>query len=226
LRFGEALPSAYGEGESLFWFHLPCAACMRPEKVLAALEAGAAGDDVPERDWLNWASAILERSQQPCGAEGDAAWGGPRGIHFRGRGGACRPADKAKSDDRRIATVDLERAARAGIEHPRLTELVRVERAASGRARCRSCHELVEKDRLRLALQTFSDGRFTASGTIHVECAEAYFGTAELRARLEHLQDLDPSLVPELERALADQRPIPKGDPAASELSPERAGLA
>jgi hypothetical protein len=36
-RFGEALPSAYGEGESLFWFHLPCAACARPEALLPVL---------------------------------------------------------------------------------------------------------------------------------------------------------------------------------------------
>ncbi len=39
-RFGEALPNAYGEGESLFWFHLPCAACSRPESVLPVLEHG------------------------------------------------------------------------------------------------------------------------------------------------------------------------------------------
>ncbi len=39
-RFGEALPNAYGEGESLFWFHLPCAACARPESLLPVLEQG------------------------------------------------------------------------------------------------------------------------------------------------------------------------------------------
>jgi ribosomal protein L37AE/L43A len=37
LRFGEALPSAYGEGESTFWFHVPCAACARPESLLPVL---------------------------------------------------------------------------------------------------------------------------------------------------------------------------------------------
>ncbi|HEX3775731.1 MAG TPA: hypothetical protein VHV51_14765 [Polyangiaceae bacterium] len=37
LRFGEALPNAYGEGESLFWFHLPCAACARPESFVPVL---------------------------------------------------------------------------------------------------------------------------------------------------------------------------------------------
>jgi ribosomal protein L37AE/L43A len=37
LRFGEALPNAYGEGESLFWFHLTCAACARPASLLPVL---------------------------------------------------------------------------------------------------------------------------------------------------------------------------------------------
>jgi ribosomal protein L37AE/L43A len=37
-RFGEALPNAYGEGESRFWFHLRCAACSRPEAFLPVLE--------------------------------------------------------------------------------------------------------------------------------------------------------------------------------------------
>ncbi len=47
LRFGEALPSAYGEGESLFWFHLPCAAHARPESFLPVL--AEARESSPER---------------------------------------------------------------------------------------------------------------------------------------------------------------------------------
>ncbi len=42
-RFGEALPSSYGEGESLFWFHLPCAACARPESILPVLGQSGLG---------------------------------------------------------------------------------------------------------------------------------------------------------------------------------------
>ncbi len=37
-RFGEALPNAYGEGDAMFWFHVPCAACARPEALLPVLE--------------------------------------------------------------------------------------------------------------------------------------------------------------------------------------------
>jgi ribosomal protein L37AE/L43A len=46
-RFGEALPSAYGEGESLCWFHLPCAACARPESFLPVL--AQASEALPDR---------------------------------------------------------------------------------------------------------------------------------------------------------------------------------
>jgi hypothetical protein len=42
-RFGDALPNAYGEGESLFWFHLGCAACSRPESFLPVLEKSSVG---------------------------------------------------------------------------------------------------------------------------------------------------------------------------------------
>ena len=48
-RFGEALPSAYGEGESLFWFHLTCAACSRPEALLPVLAQSEADPEERER---------------------------------------------------------------------------------------------------------------------------------------------------------------------------------
>lgn len=37
LRFGERVPSAFGEGEQTLWFHLPCAAERRPGKLAEAL---------------------------------------------------------------------------------------------------------------------------------------------------------------------------------------------
>ena len=54
-RFGEALPSAYGEGDSMFWFHLPCAACARPESLLPVLAATT--EALPERAELE---ALIE----------------------------------------------------------------------------------------------------------------------------------------------------------------------
>ena len=51
LRFGETGPNSFGEGEATSWFHLPCAALMRPEKLLPVLEAST--DELAERAWLD-----------------------------------------------------------------------------------------------------------------------------------------------------------------------------
>ena len=151
LRFGEAGPNSYGEGESTSWFHLACGATMRSERFLPALEATS--EQVAERDWLT-------------------------------------------------------HAARAGLEHPRLQRLTRVERASSGRATCRSCRELIAKGDWRFALQMFEEGRPNSIGTIHVSCAEAYFGTREVLERAKRLTpDLSADDLAEIEKALAEQRP-------------------
>jgi hypothetical protein len=57
LRFGEEIPNPFGdEGETTQkWFHLPCAAEKRPEKVQAAL--GAFGGEIPQRDVVDEAIA-------------------------------------------------------------------------------------------------------------------------------------------------------------------------
>ncbi len=64
---------------------------------------------------------------------------------------------------------------------------MRAERAPSGRARCRSCRELIEKEAWRLSLAMFEDGRMNPIGFIHVPCAGEYFGTADVIARLDRL---------------------------------------
>ena len=56
LRFGESLPNAYAEGESFFWFHLVCAACMRPDKLGPALDA--CDQPIPEQEWLRKAIKV------------------------------------------------------------------------------------------------------------------------------------------------------------------------
>jgi len=126
-RFGEALPNAYGEGESLFWFHLRCAACCRPDSLLA----------------------VLDQSQ----------------------------AASAES-------AELRTLARDGVAQPRLSRILRAERASSGRARCRHCRELIEQGVWRMALQMFEEGRFNSIGTIHASCAVHYFGTEPALQRL------------------------------------------
>src|SRR4051812_23866061 len=151
LRFGETGPNAYGEGEATSWFHLACAALMRPEKLEPVLASST--EELPERAWLD-------------------------------------------------ETV------RFGTEHRRLPRLVRAERASSGRAHCRSCHELIDKGDWRLALQMFEEGRPNPIGTIHVSCAQAYFGTADVLARAQRLTPaLSPADLGDLQKALSEQRP-------------------
>jgi len=145
LRLGEALPNPYGEGEAVYWFHLPCAACMRPDKTLAVLQG--APEPMPDHAWL-------------------------------------------------------ERTAQAGIVHRRLARLARVERAPSGRARCRQCHAFVDHGVWRIALHIFEEGRFSPLGCIHVGCSEAYFGTSEILDRIRRLTpdlgDDDAALIEQL----------------------------
>lgn len=131
-RFGESLQNPYAEGESLVWYHLACAACMRPERFGPALEA--CEQAIPDLDWLR--QTVSE-----------------------------------------------------GLTHPRLVRLARAERAPSGSAHCRHCRELVSKGSWRLALQLFEEGRMQPIGTIHAECAAAYFGTGKLRDRIERLTE-------------------------------------
>ncbi len=151
LRFGESGPNTYGEGEAITWFHLACAALMRPDKLLPVVEASS--QELPERGWL----------------------------------------------------VDT---ARAGLSHERLTRMVRVERASSGRAHCRSCRELIPKGEWRFVLQMFEEGRPNPIGTIHACCAEAYFGTGDVLGRAQRLTPgLNEADVAELRQALAQPRP-------------------
>jgi hypothetical protein len=130
LRFGESLPNPYAEGDARVWFHLTCAACMRPDKFEPVLVAFS--DPISEREWLR-------------------------------------------------------QTASRGSAHRRLPRLARAERALSGSAHCRHCRELISKGSWRLALQLFEEGRMQPIGTIHAECAEPYFGTAEILDRVERL---------------------------------------
>lgn len=157
LRFGESLPNAFAEGEMQRWFHLACAALMRPEKLLPVLDAHQG--EVPERAWLR-ATAVT------------------------------------------------------GVAHRRLPRLLRVERASSGRARCRSCREPIAKGELRFALQMFDeDVRPAPAGFIHATCAEPYFGTREV---LERALRLTPALTSDDAAELARQLARQLAQPAPS----------
>jgi hypothetical protein len=53
-RFGEVLPSSFGEGDgtAAFWFHLRCAAQRRPEKFVRLLQENTDAQGLPDRERL------------------------------------------------------------------------------------------------------------------------------------------------------------------------------
>ena len=127
-----------------------------------------------------------ERGPNPFG-EGEATY------WFHLRCAACKrpeptlaalqaaPEDTADRDE-------LLFVARRGVEHPRLARLAGVQRSPSNRARCRQCRETIDKDRYRIALDWWEDGRFGGAGYLHATCAPAYFGSTEdLEARIRWL---------------------------------------
>ena len=84
------------------------------------------------------------------------------------------------------ADQGLEAQARLGVEHRRLPRANGAQRASTGRARCRSCRELIEKGSWRIALVYYEEGRFQPSGYIHVRCSNDYFETIDFADRLRH----------------------------------------
>lgn len=104
----------------------------------------------------------------------------------------------------------LEPGAEFGIAHSRVPRIDGAGRAPTGRARCRSCRELIEKDSWRIGLVFFEEQRFEPSGFIHASCAEAYFGTRDVLERLRHFnQALDAGDIRAIEAAM--QPRVPQG---------------
>lgn len=131
LRLGERVPNPFGDegSETTLWFHVPCAAFLRPEAFMETVAATT--ETIPDR-------------------------------------------------------ATLEHEAQLGIAHRRLPRATSAGRAPTGRATCRSCKQLIEKDAWRIALLYFEDGRFSPSGFIHAKCSEEYLETTEIFGRLKH----------------------------------------
>lgn len=101
--------------------------------------------------------------------------------------------------------ASLAAEARLGIEHPRLDRIAGAGRAPSGRARCRSCRELIEKDSWRIGLSFHAEGRFEPGGFVHASCAPSYFETSELLERAKRLSsELSEEDVTDLATALRE----------------------
>lgn len=98
----------------------------------------------------------------------------------------------------------LASAAEYGIAHRRVPRVNGAERAPSGRARCRSCKELIERGVWRISLVYFEEFRFEPSGFVHATCAGEYFETTDLLERIKHFSpQLSASDLHELKRALS-----------------------
>lgn len=80
----------------------------------------------------------------------------------------------------------LEYAAALGVTHRRLPRVSTAERAPTGRANCRACKTLIDRDTWRIALVYYEDGRFTPSGFMHAKCVKDYLETTEIGARVKH----------------------------------------
>ncbi len=91
----------------------------------------------------------------------------------------------------------LERAALASVTHPRIPRIDGAEKSPSGQARCRCCHESIEKGSWRIRIVFYEEGRFAPGGYVHLGCRNTYFETG---AVLEPILQFSPALSEE-ERA-------------------------
>lgn len=80
----------------------------------------------------------------------------------------------------------IEQVARHSMAHERLQRIDGVERAPSGQAKCRHCHEPIERGSWRIRVVFFDEGRFAPGGSVHLGCREAYFGTPEVLDHVLH----------------------------------------
>jgi Poly(ADP-ribose) polymerase and DNA-Ligase Zn-finger region len=76
---------------------------------------------------------------------------------------------------------NLKRAALASVAHPRVSRIDGAERSPSSQAKCRHCHEPIERGSWRIRIVYYEEGRFSPGGYIHLGCRKAYFETDEVR---------------------------------------------
>jgi len=80
----------------------------------------------------------------------------------------------------------LDRAARGSSAQRRLPRIDGAERATSGQAKCRNCKKPIERGAWRIRLVYFEEGRFVASGFVHLDCRMAYFERDDILDQVLH----------------------------------------
>jgi hypothetical protein len=109
-------------------------------------------------------------------------------------------------------------AAEFGVAHRRVPRVNGAERAPTGRARCRSCRELIAQDAWRISLTFFEEYRFAASGFVHAACAAHYFETIDVVDRVAHFSpELDAVALDGLRGALREGLDKPPPQSAGAE---------
>jgi Poly(ADP-ribose) polymerase and DNA-Ligase Zn-finger region len=104
------------------------------------------------------------------------------------------------------ARAELERISAKSLAHTRLQRIDGAERAPSGQAKCRHCHQPIEKGSWRIRVVFHEEGQFSPGGFIHLACRGAYFESEDL---LEPVLHFSPGLADaereELQLALKGQ---------------------
>jgi hypothetical protein len=141
-----------------------------------------------------------ERQPNPFGEGEMTLWFHPRCAAYK------RPDPLLQTLAQTTAEVaereGLERAARHALGHRRLPRIDGAERAPTSQARCRQCHEPIERASWRIRLVFFQDGRFDPGGFLHLRCRQAYFEGQDL---VEPLLYFSPDLDDAERAALRDE---------------------
>jgi hypothetical protein len=85
----------------------------------------------------------------------------------------------------------LERAARASLAFRRNARIDGAERSPTSQARCRHCHEIIERGSWRIRIAYYEQGRFYPGGFLHLACRMEYFAGHDI---LEQLLYFSPAL--------------------------------
>ena len=107
----------------------------------------------------------------------------------------------------------LRRAALRSVTYPHIPRIDGAEKSPSGQAKCRSCHEPIERGGWRIRIVFYEEGRFAPGGFLHLGCRSAYFETADvLEPVLRFSSALSEPDRAELTRAFDTERTAPSGD--------------
>jgi Poly(ADP-ribose) polymerase and DNA-Ligase Zn-finger region len=124
-----------------------------------------------------------ERLPNPFGEGEVTHWFHPACAAYKRPDAVIEALAAAASD---VDRATIERLAQASLAHERLARIDGAERSPSSQARCRHCHEPIEKGGWRIRLVFHTEGTFAPGGFIHLACREPYFGTADIVEQVLH----------------------------------------